>query len=117
MSGGDSDDSNVYDQRSCVPRTAARLTAAREALGSEAVLGIDYHHRLSVASRLVRGALCRPPAPQLARADLHGRDRPRVHGDPQPRVARVPGYSRHHRPDVRGTPPPQARQRPHQLVS
>lgn len=49
MSGGGNESHSVYDPRSCIPRTAARLTAAREALGPEPVLGIDYHHRLSVA--------------------------------------------------------------------
>ena len=36
-------------RRESVGKTAEWLTKLREALGSEAVLGIDYHHRLSVA--------------------------------------------------------------------
>lgn len=42
-------DPALFDPRASVPATAEWLVAAREALGSGPVLGIDYHHRLSVA--------------------------------------------------------------------
>jgi galactonate dehydratase len=38
-----------FDPRASIGPTAEWLVKAREALGSAAVLGIDYHHRLSVA--------------------------------------------------------------------
>lgn len=53
----------VYDPRASIPETARWMTKAREALGSDVVLGIDYHHRLSVAEaasfcqRMPRGTL------------------------------------------------------------
>jgi galactonate dehydratase len=56
-------DSNVFEPRLSIPVTARCLTAAREAIGSDVVLGIDYHHRLTVAEtasfcqRLPRGTL------------------------------------------------------------
>tara|TARA_R110000744_G_scaffold175333_6_gene294057 strand:+ start:387 stop:1541 length:1155 start_codon:yes stop_codon:yes gene_type:complete len=40
---------NVFDPRKSIAKAATWLTKAREALGAETVLGIDYHHRLSVA--------------------------------------------------------------------
>jgi galactonate dehydratase len=43
------DDNNIFEPRESVGPTARFLTQAREALGDEVVLGIDYHHRLSVA--------------------------------------------------------------------
>ena len=39
----------IYEPRESVATTATWLTKLREALGAEPVLGIDYHHRLSVA--------------------------------------------------------------------
>ena len=39
----------VFEPRESIPLTAAWLTQLREAIGSEPVLGIDYHHRLNVA--------------------------------------------------------------------
>jgi len=39
----------IFEPRESIGKTAKFLTMAREALGSEVVLGIDYHHRLSVA--------------------------------------------------------------------
>jgi galactonate dehydratase len=39
----------IYEPRESVGTTASYLTKLREAVGTDAVLGIDYHHRLSVA--------------------------------------------------------------------
>ena len=39
----------VFEPRESLARTATWLTAARAAVGPEPVLGIDFHHRLSVA--------------------------------------------------------------------
>jgi galactonate dehydratase len=39
----------IYEPRESVGTTAAYLAKLREAVGTDAVLGIDYHHRLSVA--------------------------------------------------------------------
>lgn len=39
----------VYEPREHIAKTAKWCTKAREALGDEVVLGVDYHHRLSVA--------------------------------------------------------------------
>ncbi|KAB0679535.1 mandelate racemase/muconate lactonizing enzyme family protein [Aureimonas leprariae] len=38
-----------FEPRESIARTAPWMVKAREALGPEVVLGIDYHHRLSVA--------------------------------------------------------------------
>lgn len=38
----------VFDPQKSISKAAYWLTRAREALGSEVTLGIDYHHRLSV---------------------------------------------------------------------
>jgi galactonate dehydratase len=40
---------NIFEPRESISLAAEWLTALREAIGSEPVLGIDYHHRLSVA--------------------------------------------------------------------
>lgn len=40
---------DVYEPRESLALTAERLVALREAIGSGPVLGIDFHHRLSVA--------------------------------------------------------------------
>jgi galactonate dehydratase len=40
---------NVFEPRESIATTAEWLTKVREAVGSGPVLGIDYHHRLSVA--------------------------------------------------------------------
>jgi galactonate dehydratase len=45
---GNSESSTLFDIRKSIAATAECLTACRAALGSETVLGIDYHHRLSV---------------------------------------------------------------------
>ncbi len=42
-------DGNIFEPRESIAITADWLTQLREAIGSEPVLGIDYHHRLSVA--------------------------------------------------------------------
>jgi galactonate dehydratase len=39
----------VFEPRESIPLTAKWLVKAREEIGSDTVLGIDYHHRLSVA--------------------------------------------------------------------
>ena len=40
---------SIYEPRESIGVTAKWFTKAREALGEEVVLGVDYHHRLSVA--------------------------------------------------------------------
>ena len=40
---------NIFEPRESISLAAEWLTVLREAIGSEPVLGIDYHHRLSVA--------------------------------------------------------------------
>ena len=40
---------HIFEPRESISLAAEWLTALREAIGSEPVLGIDYHHRLSVA--------------------------------------------------------------------
>ncbi len=42
-------ENDVYDPRQSLAETAVWMRACREAFGSAVVLGIDYHHRLSVA--------------------------------------------------------------------
>ena len=39
----------VYEPRESIAETAKWMVKAREALGEQVVLGIDYHHRLSIA--------------------------------------------------------------------
>lgn len=46
-SGGE--DEGIWEPWESIGVTAKRLTQLREAIGPEPVLGIDYHHRLSVA--------------------------------------------------------------------
>ena len=46
---GDGDDPDLFEPRESIAPTAEALIKAREALGMEPVIGIDYHHRLSVA--------------------------------------------------------------------
>ncbi len=54
---------DVFEPRESIGASARMLNRAREALGDELVLGIDYHHRLSVAEaasfcqKLGRGVL------------------------------------------------------------
>ena len=54
---------DIFEPRESIASTARMLNKAREELGDEVVLGIDYHHRLSVAeaasfcSKLGRGVL------------------------------------------------------------
>lgn len=43
------DNTDVFEPRESIAESARRMVAAREALGDEVVLGIDWHHRLSVA--------------------------------------------------------------------
>jgi galactonate dehydratase len=43
------DSRDIFEPRQSIAATARILNKAREKLGSEVVLGIDYHHRLSVA--------------------------------------------------------------------
>ena len=47
--GGFVGESDLFDPRASIPLTAHWLTKVREECGSELVLGIDYHHRLSIA--------------------------------------------------------------------
>jgi galactonate dehydratase len=44
-----SDAAGIFEPRESIGRTAKFLVRARQELGDELVLGIDYHHRLSVA--------------------------------------------------------------------
>ena len=44
-----SDIGGIFEPREHLAKTARACTLAREALGQEVVLGIDWHHRLSVA--------------------------------------------------------------------
>lgn len=61
--GGFVHDSDIFEPRESIPLTAKWLTKVREECGSEIVLGIDYHHRLSIAEtasfcqRLPKGTL------------------------------------------------------------
>lgn len=54
---------DIFEPRESIGATASTLNRAREALGDDVVLGIDYHHRLSVAeaasfcNKLGRGVL------------------------------------------------------------
>ena len=45
----DHDSRGVYEPRASIAETAKWCVKAREALGTAVVLGVDYHHRLSVA--------------------------------------------------------------------
>jgi galactonate dehydratase len=45
----DHDSKGAYEPRASIPETAKWCVKAREALGDAVVLGVDYHHRLSVA--------------------------------------------------------------------
>ena len=45
----DHDSRGVYEPRQSIAETAKWCVKAREALGETVVLGVDYHHRLSVA--------------------------------------------------------------------
>jgi galactonate dehydratase len=53
----------IFEPRDSISPTARMLNRAREALGDDVVLGIDYHHRLSIAeaasfcAKLGRGVL------------------------------------------------------------
>ena len=42
-------DDDVFEPRASIAETAKWCVKTREALGDEVVLGVDYHHRLSVA--------------------------------------------------------------------
>ena len=44
-----SDSNGIFEPREHVGKTARAVAKAREALGDDVVLGIDWHHRLSVA--------------------------------------------------------------------
>ncbi len=47
--GGFVGDSDLFEPRESIPVTARWLTKVREECGSDIVLGVDYHHRLSIA--------------------------------------------------------------------
>ncbi len=47
--GSQPDEKNIFEPRESIGLTATWLTQLREVLGPRPVLGIDYHHRLSVA--------------------------------------------------------------------
>ncbi len=42
-------DTNIFEPRESIGLTADRMTALREKVGSGPILGVEYHHRLSVA--------------------------------------------------------------------
>jgi galactonate dehydratase len=42
-------DEKIFEPREHIGRVAKTLTEARQALGDEVVLGVDWHHRLSIA--------------------------------------------------------------------
>ncbi|HVU15241.1 MAG TPA: enolase C-terminal domain-like protein, partial [Phototrophicaceae bacterium] len=46
---GDPNDPNLFEPRESLGLAARWLTHVREAVGTDPMLGIDYHHRLSVA--------------------------------------------------------------------
>lgn len=46
---GDPRQTTTYDPRTSIAEVAEALTAARAAIGPEITLGVDFHHRLSVA--------------------------------------------------------------------
>lgn len=47
--GGFTGDSDIFEPWESIPMTAKWLTKVREECGSDFVLGIDYHHRLSIS--------------------------------------------------------------------
>lgn len=47
--GGSEEGKGIWEPWASIGVTARNLTKLREAIGSDAILGIDYHHRLSVA--------------------------------------------------------------------
>jgi galactonate dehydratase len=47
--GGFTGDSDIFEPWESIPMTAKWLTKVREECGSDFVMGIDYHHRLSVS--------------------------------------------------------------------
>ena len=47
--GGQGPNQDIFEPRESIGLTATWLTQLREAVGPEPVIGIDYHHRLSVA--------------------------------------------------------------------
>jgi galactonate dehydratase len=49
LSPADHESNGIYEPRASIAETAKWCVAAREALGHGVILGIDYHHRLSVA--------------------------------------------------------------------
>lgn len=87
------DESHVYEPREHIPVTAEWCTKAREALGLQVVLGVDYHHRLSVAEaasfcqKMPRGTLdfleepIRAESPEAYEALRHMTDIPFAIGE------------------------------------
>lgn len=47
--GGFTGDSDIFEPWESIPMTAKWLTKVREECGSDFVMGIDYHHRLSIS--------------------------------------------------------------------
>lgn len=47
--GGFTGEGDIFEPRESIPMTAKWLTKVREECGSDFVMGIDYHHRLSIA--------------------------------------------------------------------
>jgi galactonate dehydratase len=45
----ETDDPNIFEPRESIPMTAKSVTRVREELGHDFVMGVEYHHRLSVA--------------------------------------------------------------------
>ncbi len=51
----ESDDPQLFEPRESIPLTAAWMTRLREELGPAPVLGVEYHHRLTVAEAAAFG--------------------------------------------------------------
>ena len=49
VAGGFIGEADIFEPRESIPLTAKWLVKVREEFGSELVLGIDFHHRLSIA--------------------------------------------------------------------
>ena len=70
--GGFIGDSDIFDPRASIPITANGSPRSAKECGDEIVLGIDYHHRLSVAET---ASFCQRLPPGTL--DLPGRAHPR----------------------------------------
>jgi galactonate dehydratase len=60
---GRSDASKIFEPRESIATTAEFCIAARKACGAATVLGLEWHHRLSVAEAGARPCYCNYSAP------------------------------------------------------